>query len=142
MKGLSNLIRLHKWKLDEKRRELTDMEQMRDSFMAQRTDLQREQQREQEIAAEDPDINFAYSNYATAAKERLENLQTSISEISQKIIVLKDEVSFCYRELKKYEVALDVRDKRARLAEQRAEQKQIDDLAIDLYRRGLQSQNS
>ncbi|MEH6527811.1 MAG: flagellar FliJ family protein [Sneathiella sp.] len=139
MKGLNNLIRLHKWKLDEKRRELTDMEQMRDSFMAQRADLLEEQQREQEIAANDPNINFAYSNYAAVAKERLENMQNSISEISQKIITLKDEVSFCYRELKKYEVALDVRDKRAHLAEQRAEQKQIDDLAIDLYRRGLTS---
>lgn len=136
MKGLSNLIRLHKWKLDEKRRELNDMEQMRDGFMKQRADLVDEQHREQEIAADNPDINFAYSNYATVAKERLENLQNSVAEISQKIIVLKDEVSFCYRELKKYEVALDVRDKRTRMAELRAEQKQIDDLAIDLYRRG------
>ncbi|MEH6546091.1 MAG: flagellar FliJ family protein [Sneathiella sp.] len=136
MKGLSNLIRLHKWKLDEKRRELTDMEEMRDSFMVQRADLVGEQQREQEIA-NDPNINFAYSNYAAVAKERLENMQNSISEISQTIITLKDEVSFCYRELKKYEVALDVRDRRAHLAKQRAEQKQIDDLAIDLYRRGI-----
>lgn len=139
MKGLSNLIRLHKWKLDEKRRELTDMEQMRDSFMAQRVDLQQEKQREQQVAGENPDLNFAYSNYAAVAMERLENMQVSISEISQTILSLKDEVSFCYRELKKYEVALDVRDKRIRLAEQRAEQKQIDDLAIDLYRRGLTS---
>jgi flagellar FliJ protein len=137
MKGLSNLIRLHKWKLDEKRRELTDMEQMRDSFMEQRAELEREQLREQELAGKDPDVNFAYSNYAALARARLENMQDSISEISQKIIVLKDEVSFCYRELKKYELALDVRDKRARLAEQRAEQKQIDDLAIDLYRRSI-----
>jgi len=115
------------------------MEQMRDGFMKQRADLVDEHHREREIAAENPDINFAYSNYASVANERLENLQNSVAEISQKIIVLKDEVSFCYRELKKYEVALDVRDKRSRLAQQRAEQKQIDDLAIDLYRRGLTS---
>ena len=68
MKGLSNLIRLHKWKLDEKRRELTDMEQMRDSFMEQRAELEREQLREQELAGKDPDVNFAYSNYAALAR--------------------------------------------------------------------------
>ena len=135
MKGLSNLIRVHKWKLDEKRRELSGFEDLRDEFIRQLADLEAAQLHEQEIAGSQSEVSFAYANYARASKLQRDNLQASLIEVEEKIAALHDEVAECFQELKKYEIALDSRATRLNYERQRAEQTEIDDMAIDLHRR-------
>ena len=135
MKGLANLIRVHKWKLDEKRRELADFENLRSEFSRQLLALQSEQQREQDVAGKHPEVHFSYANYASATKAQQDNLRASIAEIEQKITMLNEEVADCFQELKKYEIALDVRRTEMAYERSRAEQAELDDLAIDLHRR-------
>jgi len=135
MKGLTNLIRVHKWKLDEKRRELADMEALRDEFARQLNQLASAHTREQQIAAEHPEVNFSYANFATASRQQQENIQQSIAEIENNIDLLNDDVADCFQELKKYEIVLDMREKKKKVARDKAEQIEMDDLAIDIYRR-------
>ncbi|MCF8466055.1 MAG: hypothetical protein K9G33_01500 [Sneathiella sp.] len=140
MKGLSNLIRVQKWKLNEKRRELSGFEDLRDDFIRQLADLEVAQQHEQEIAGDQSEVSFAYANYAKASKLQRDNLQASLKEVEEKIATLNDAVAECYQELKKYEIAVDARGTRLKYERQRAEQVEIDDLAIDMHRRkGRQS---
>ncbi|MCR9213031.1 MAG: flagellar FliJ family protein [Proteobacteria bacterium] len=135
MKGLANLIRVHKWKLDEKRRELSDMESLRYEFYAQLDQLAQSQEQEQEIAAEFPEISFTYAGFANANRLRRENLEGSVSEIEEKISLLNEEVAECFQELKKYEIVADLRDKQWRQKQLKTEQQEIDDLAIEQFRR-------
>ena len=135
MKGLKNLIRVHKWKLDEKRRELSDFEELRLGFVKQLRSLKEEQQHEQDVAGKNPEVGFSFANYAAAAKQQRENIQASIEELDGKIASLNEEVAECYQELKKFEVALQARRVREKYIRNREEQMSLDDLAIELHRR-------
>lgn len=135
MKGLQNLIRVHKWKLDEKRRELADFESLRAEFVKQLRTLEEEQRKEQEVAGNNPEVGFSFANYAAAAKQKRDNIRASIEEVDSKIAELNDEVSDCYQELKKYQVALDARGVREKYERNRIEQMGLDEIAIELHRR-------
>jgi flagellar biosynthesis chaperone FliJ len=135
MKGLDSLIRVHKWKLDEKRRELVDFENLRASFVKQLRSLEEQHQQEQTVAGDDPEIGFSFANYAAVAQQQQENIQASIDEVDAKITVLNDEVTACFQELKKYQVALEAREIKAKYERNRIEQMRLDELAIDLHRR-------
>ncbi|WP_339714409.1 hypothetical protein [uncultured Sneathiella sp.] len=135
MKSLQNLIRVHKWKLDEKRRELADFEEMREGFLARLHKLDEELQQEIEVADKDPELGFAFASYAAAAKIQRENIYISIKDVEEKIAALNEEVAECFQELKKYEIALEARMTREKYSRDRAEQTAIDDMAIELHRR-------
>jgi flagellar biosynthesis chaperone FliJ len=108
---------------------------MHAEFKAQLAQLAEAQLQEQQIAAENPAISFSYANFAAANRQRQENLEGSLREIEAQIDILKDEVAFCFQELKKYEIAVDTRLKKKKYEQHRVEQTEIDDLAIDMFRR-------
>ncbi|MZR30189.1 hypothetical protein [Sneathiella litorea] len=135
MKGLDSLIRVHKWKLDEKRRELADFENLRAGFVKQLRSLEEEQQREQDVAGNNPEVGFSFANYVAAAKQQRENIQASIAEVDDKLTELNEEVRVLYQELKKYQVALNAREVREKYERNRIEQMGLDELAIELHRR-------
>lgn len=135
MKGLDSLIRVHKWKLDEKRRELADFENLRTGFVKQLRALEEEQQQEQEVAGNNLEVGFSFANYAAAARQQRENIQASIEEVDAKVMELNAEVKICYQDLKKYQVALDARKVKEKYERDRVEQMGLDDLAIELHRR-------
>ena len=70
VKGLEGMIRLHKWQLDEKRRQLNDLEAMRDDLLRQKALLAEQLSFEQQKAAAAPVVDFAYANYATSVMQR------------------------------------------------------------------------
>ncbi|WP_334129498.1 flagellar FliJ family protein [Sneathiella sp.] len=135
MKGLENLIRVRKWKLDEKRRELADFEALRLGFVKQLRALEDQNRREQEISAGDPEVGFSYAGYAAAVKEQSNNIRASIAEVDAKMAELTEEVAECYQELKKYQVALDAHKARERYEQKRVEQMSLDEIALELHRR-------
>lgn len=135
MKGLDSLIRVHKWKLDEKRRELADFENLRTGFVKQLRALEEVQQQEQEVAGNNLEVGFSFANYAAAARQQRENIQASIEEVDAKVMELNAEVKICYQDLKKYQVALDARKVKEKYERDRVEQMGLDELAIELHRR-------
>jgi flagellar protein FliJ len=135
MKGIASLIRVHRWKLDEKRRELSDLQDVLDDFMKQLVKLEQEMAREQTIARDNQDVGYSYANYSQAARDRQLNLNSSIEEIQGSIEIVEDEVAELYQELKKYEITKDTREKKARMEQQRKDQIALDDLSLDMYRR-------
>lgn len=135
MKGIANLIRVHQWKLDEKRREVADLLSIHDDFMAQLAKLEVQMAREREVAGENQDVSFSYANYLQAAKLRQANLNSSLEDLQKQIDVAEDELAEQFQELKKYEISRDMRDKRALDERARKDQIALDDLSIDMYRR-------
>lgn len=135
MKGIANLIRVHQWKLDEKRQELSDLRDIHDDYVAQLVKLEQEMAREQEVAGENQDVGFSYAGYLQVARQRQGNLNSSLDELQNQIATAEDELADLFQELKKYEITRDLRDKRAKDERARKEQIAMDDLSIDIYRR-------
>lgn len=135
MKGISSLIRIHKWKLDEKRRAISDMENLLAGFKNQLAKLDRDQQFEQKIATDNPDTQFAYANYLTITKQRRLNLLNSIADAETRIAIAQEEVAEIFQELKKYEISEETRLRQLKELQDKRLQQEMDAISIDLHRR-------
>ena len=134
-KGMTGMIRLHKWQLDEKRRNMVDLEKLKEGLRQNLTDLQNELLAEQKKVSESPVVNIAYAGYAQNVMARRVNIVNSILELDVSIEDMKDQVAESFKELKKYEV-VEQREREREMTEQnRQQQIEQDELAINIHRR-------
>lgn len=133
MKGLDSMIRLQKWQVDEKRRQLADLEAMRADLVRRREGLRAEVAREQK-AADAQVVQFAFATYVRDALGRLETLRESTEEVDRAIEVMQDELADAFRALKKYEVAEARHAARAQEEANRRDQIATDEMALNMFR--------
>lgn len=129
------MIRLHKWQLDEKRRDMVTLEKMREDLLQNLGDLQKELIAEQKKAASSPVVSIAYGAYAQQVIIRRVNMVNSIIELDASMENVKDQVAEAFKELKKYEVVEQRKQERLRAERNRQEQSELDELAINIHRR-------
>jgi flagellar FliJ protein len=135
MKGLEGLVRLHRWKLDEKRQILAELERLAARLRQELIDLETEVVDEQKIAAASTEAMATYGHYAAAVIARRAKLNQSLSEIEERMRAALEEVTAAFRELKKYELVKARREKNAEQQEKRQQQAVLDELGLVLYRR-------
>ncbi|MBL4601933.1 MAG: flagellar FliJ family protein [Emcibacteraceae bacterium] len=133
-KGLKGIIRLHKWQVDEKRRQITDMEVMRNGLQAKLEKLNTDLEREKEDLAKSKVVNINYASYASAVMKRRENIEASITEVNVSIENMKDELSEAFKELKKYEIVEQRALEREKFEQKKREQERLDEISINMYR--------
>lgn len=137
MSGLDSLIRLYRWKLEEKRRELAELETLMDDLKSRANNLESEIVNEQKVAAASDEAAFAYGAYATEAIHRREMLARSALELEQRIEAARDAVKMAFQDAKKYEIAQERKLERERLELARRERIVEDDMALDMVRRKI-----
>ena len=133
-KGLETLIRLNEWSVDQKRRKLGDLLRLINGFEDELKKLEQDLVNEQLIAAAAPsEAGFLYGYYADKVIERRTIIQISIQQLEKDAIEAREAVSEAYRELKKFETALDARkaEEKAELANK--EQIELDEVAIGTF---------
>jgi flagellar export protein FliJ len=135
MTSFSALIRLHKWQLDERQRQVVELETLLQGLQAEKERLASELLEEQRIAMENPDGAFGYANYAQMVVDRRRTLDQSIGEVEQEIAQARDELAEAFAELKKYELAAEAAARRAEAQEARRQQIQLDEMALSVFRR-------
>jgi len=132
---MTGLIRLHKWQLDEKRRNMGELEKMRSELLHHLQHLQDELAAEKKMAASSPIVSINYVGYAQQVMVRRENIKNSISEVDASIENMKDQVAEAFKELKKYQV-VEQREQDRLLADRNLrQQSELDELAINMHRR-------
>ncbi len=135
-KNLKGLIRLHQWMVDERRRKLGDLLKMLAELEDQSKNLEAEVVEEQKAAANAPETaGFLYGNYARHVIERRERLAKSIASTEAQIASAREDLNEAYRELKKFQVAQDVRDRREALEAARKNQNVLDEIGLVMHRR-------
>ncbi len=126
MKSRDTLIRLKRFHVDEKRRQVAQIEAMIADFQRMANDLDREISVEQTRAGIDDPGHFAYPTYAKAAMARRDNLVQSAENLKGQLEDARGQLAEAFEELKKVEI-LEERDQvRERAAEGRAEQAELD----------------
>jgi flagellar FliJ protein len=126
MRGLDGLIRLWKWRLDEKRRVVVDLEILRAELERQLNALDEELEHERRIAATSMEAGYSFTNYRRVNREKVDRLMASREEVLDKIAAAQEEVNDAFRELKKYELVLE-----NRLAQQAREQAAREQAELD-----------
>ncbi len=139
MRGLPNLIRLHRWQLDERRRAVAELEALR---LAIQEDIKR---LETEIGAESGASReltkgvALFPSYFANARARQTRMEASIDEIDTSLLASREEASNAYRELRKYETVLENFERQEELAENRREQAEQDETGLGIFRRRVNS---
>ena len=129
MKSRDSLIRLKRFQVDEKRRQVTQIETMIIEFERMARELNDQILAEQERAGIHDIAHFAYPTFARAAAQRRDNLVASAGELREQLAAAQDDLAIAVEELKKFELLAERDHERERAANVRAEQQQIDEVA-------------
>ena len=135
MKSRRALIRLQKWHVDEIRRRMAELEAMRREFEDKRKELEASLADERQFGERSPLGAYAYPSFARATSERRLKLDQSIQNIDRELEATKETLAEAYRELKKIELLEEGRVQRAKQAEARREQSELDEIALEAHHR-------
>ena len=139
MNGLDGLIRLNKWKLDEKRLALAELERLAARLRDQLSLLEREMAAEQKVAAGSIEAGIAYGQYANAVIARRTTLAKSLGEVDVQIRLALEYVAEAFRDLKKFDIIKVRRDRESMEKLNRLQQSQLNEMGLQLHRRSNES---
>ena len=130
-----SLIRLKKFQVDEKRRQVAQIEMMIADFERMAAELDQQIEIEHTKTGISDVAHFAYSTFAKAALTRRDNLLASANDMKSKLETAQDALAEALEDLKKVEL-LDQREhQRERDEQNKAEQETYDEVARLRYRR-------
>ena len=130
-----SLIRLKKFQVDEKRRQVAQIEMMIADFERMASELDQQIEIEHTKTGISDVAHFAYSTFAKAALTRCDNLLASAHDMKSKLEAAQDALAEALEDLKKVEL-LDQREHQREKDEQnKIEQEAYDEVARLRYRR-------
>lgn len=130
-KDFKTLVRMRKWALDEKQRELGDMLGVLSNLEAEKEALEQAVLAEQKVAAENPELaGFAYGGFANAVIAEREAITKMIAEQEEKIDFFREEVADAFKDLKTAEIAERNRAEAERAEEEKKEQDELDEIGM------------
>ncbi len=135
MTALDQLVRLHRWTLDEKRQKLAELERFRTKLLGNIESLEAELAREQAAAAHPEVTSFSLPAFIKATIERRRKIENSIVELDRSIAEARDEITQAFQEFKKYETAHGNHLRREAQKRTRRDQAAADELGIEQHRR-------
>jgi flagellar protein FliJ len=103
MKSRDAQIRMKRFQLEERRRQIGQIETMIEEFGRMVGDLDLEIAAEHRRTGIDDANHFAYSTFARAARQRRSNLQTSIADLGQQLDAAKAAFEVATAELQREE---------------------------------------
>ena len=123
-----SLIRLKKFQVDEKRRQVAQIEMMIADFERMASELDQQIEIEHAKTGISDVAHFAYSTFAKAALTRRDNLLNSANDMKGKLEAAQDGLAEALEDLKKVEL-LDQREHQREAQEQlKVEQQEYDEI--------------
>ncbi len=141
MKTLSTLIRLQKQRLDALRRRLAVLQNQRSALEEKDTALMQELQRELELGSQQPEMGGFFGNFAARIKQKRIEIATEIIRIDQFITAATDQIRESFADMKRYEIALELRKKAEITERQRKETNRLDEVAAQRHNRKKESRD-
>ncbi len=120
MKARDAGIRMKRFQMEDRRRQVGQIETMIEEFSRMVSDLDHEIAAEQRRTGIEDEKHFAYSTFARAARQRRSNLQASVDDLGQQLEAAKAALDLALAELAREQEKLD-RETAADPARQTAE---------------------
>ncbi len=131
MTALSQLVRLQRWTLDEKRQKLAELERLAVRLRQELETLEDSLEAEKPKAGEGLEEARAMTSYATAVAERRRTCQQSIAGVEAEMDVARGEIEAVFQELKRYEQGLRSQQDREAKKRARREQATLDEVGLN-----------
>ncbi len=133
MRSREALIRLNRFRVDEIRKRLKSLDDMRADLTKKMADLEKMVQDEQRRSLQSDLGRLAYPSFARSVIARRENIQRSVDEVEKQAATVTEELQNAYRELKKYEIVADVEAQQNRVEYARQVQAELDEIALSRH---------
>jgi flagellar FliJ protein len=135
MSTLDSLIRLHRWQVDERRRQVAELDALGEKLRQELARLAEERTNEQTAAGASFLARHVYPGYLRRAMERQKTLEQSLAETETQTLAAREALAEAFQELKRYEVAQANRERLRISAAARRERLETDAIAIQTFRR-------
>ena len=130
MKRRDTLLRLKRFKVDELKRRLATLDEMKADLDKKLSDLDDTVAREK-LRANDSDIGrLAFPSFLQSIDVRRKNIRNTMKDLERERAQVQDDMTVAFQDLKSFEVAEEERVRRAEEAESRAGQTRLDEMAI------------
>ena len=107
MKSRDSAVRMMRFQIDDRRRQVGQIETMIEEFGRMISDLDLEIAAEHRRTGIDDEKHFAYSTFARAARQRRANLQASVADLASQLDTAKAALDLALAELEKEEEKLE-----------------------------------
>ncbi|MEI6984679.1 MAG: flagellar FliJ family protein [Rhodospirillaceae bacterium] len=141
MSDLRPVIRLYRWRLDEKQRALAELHNREDQLVAEAQSLEEKIKAEQLAARAAYEVSFSYANFAKVAINRRHGLAQAIADIHEQITTASDDLAEAFQEMKRFELAWEARVKLENEQLRRKENEMIDETAAVGFSRRRNQEN-
>ena len=131
MTALTQLVRLQRWTLDEKRQKLAELERLAARLRQELESLEDSLEAEKPKAGEGLEEARAMTSYAVAVAERRRTCQQSIAGVETEIEAARAEIEEVFQELKRYEQGLRSQQDREAKKRARREQATLDEVGLN-----------
>ena len=130
--SLNTLARIQRWDLDRLRREMNELQKLRDDLIRRDEKLVHILSREAELAEEGKG-EADYALFAQRIGEQRDSLAVSVAEVDRNIDVKQIEVSEVFQEIKRYEIVEKRVLQRQQREEERRDQARLDEIGLNTH---------
>jgi flagellar protein FliJ len=130
MKRRDSLLRLKRFRVDELKRRIATLDEMKADLEKKLSDLDDSVTRERS-RANDSDIGrLAFPSFLQSIDVRRKNIKTTMADLERERSQQQTDLAAAFQDLKAFEIAEEERVRRAAEAEDRAAQSRLDEMAI------------
>jgi len=137
MADLKPLIRLRKYRVEEKQKVLAELFRQTELLEGRKRVLSIEMDREEELANESDSIDaiFAFVAYAARVNTEIEKLNMLLEKMEPKILKAQDDMREAFSEQKKAEIIQEKREDDEQKEIARKENSNLDAIGVEVFRR-------
>lgn len=139
MSDLNPLIRIRKHALEQKQKFLAELYRQAEEYENQKATLLKNLEEEREKLSDmGPEMLSYFGPYSQSVKERVEEIDHAMQTLSARIDLAREDMREAFAEVKKLEITQDARDDEERAELEKKLSDELDEIAIDGYRRKQQ----
>ena len=137
MADLHSLIRLRKYRVEEKQKILADLFREAEKYEAAIKNLEDQHDKEKALAEEKGDYETvtAYAMFAERVRQQVAFLHLGLDKINARVAVAQEAMRDAFSELKKIEIIQETRDEDELKKELKREGEVLDEVALEGFRR-------
>jgi flagellar protein FliJ len=135
MKRRDSLLRLKRFRVDELKRRVATLDEMRADLEKKLTDLDDTVVRERQRASDSDIGRLAFPSFLQSIDVRRKNIQNTQKDLERERAVQQDDLAAAFNDLKTFELAEEERLRRASEAEGKAVQSRLDEMAMTRHLR-------
>lgn len=137
MADLEPLIKYRKHGVDEKRRRLSQLYREAETLEKQKQLILEQMEKEAALADEmaTAEAQAFLGKYLEGARRKVQALEGSIRKMETRIAAAQEDMRTAFAEMKKVEITQRNREEREQAALDKKESQELDDIAIEGYRR-------